>query len=321
MRYAFIIGIDVAAEKLDLCVQTGDQSTTAAIPYTDAALQDFLAVHPGCTPKDCLVGLESTGDYHLKAARFFLTQGFTVKILNPILTKQYTRTTIRSTKTDKTDAEIVAKLLEDGHGDPLTLANIQDTQKALLRASDSLTKIATQLQLQIQSLKRKSLAGTDALVGRLDGLLDEVKAAACETVREATKEPSEEERFIDSIPGFATKLSAVVHHEIGDVGRFTHVKSLVAYAGLDPRIIQSGKRLDTTGKITKRGSAHLRAALYLAANVARNYDPELKAYYELKRGQGRAHAEVLCMIARKLLARVYTVLKERRCYVIRNGVN
>jgi transposase len=317
MCYASIIGIDVAAEKLDLCVQTDDQSATVTIPYTEAALTDFLAAHPACTPEGCLVGLESTGDYHLKAARFFLAQGFTVKLLNPILTRQYTRTTIRGTKTDKTDAALIVKLVAEGQGNPLTLANLQDTQKVLLRVSGSLTKVSAQLQLQIQSLKRKSLAGTDTLIERLDGLLDEVKTAARETVREATKEPSAEEQFIDSIPGFATKLSAVVHHEIGDITRFTHVKSLVAYAGLDPRIIQSGKRLDTTGKLTKRGSPHLRAALYLAANVARNYDPELKVYYDLKRGQGRARTEVLCMIARKLLARVYTVLKECRCYVIR----
>lgn len=317
MPCASIIGIDVASEKLDVCVQTDEQSSVVTIPYTDAALQDFLTERPALTVQDSLVGLESTGDYHLKAARFFLAKGFAVKLLNPILTKQYTRTTIRGTKTDKTDAELIVKLLAEGHGSPLTLANIQDEQRALLRVSDSLTKVATQLQLQLQSLKRKSLNGVDTLTHHLTELIAEIKEIAGEAVEEATVNPSEEERFIDSIPGFAVKLSAIVHHEIGDVTRFPNAKSLVAYAGLDPKIIQSGKKLNTTGRITKRGSSYLRTALYLAANVARNHEPELHSYYEMKKAQGWSHTEVLCMIARKLLARVFTVLKERRCYVTR----
>lgn len=317
MPYAAIIGIDVASEKLDVCVRIDDQSTVTTIPYVATALSDFLAEHPRCVPADCLVGMESTGDYHLCAARFFLDRGYTVRLLNPILTRQYTRTTIRGTKTDKTDAELIVKLLAEGHGTALTVANLHDEPKILLRVSNSLTNIATQLQLQIQSLQRKSLHGTEILRQQLVDLTRDVKHVAVAAVQEATREPSEEERFIDSIPGFATKLSAIVHHEIGEVRRFVNAKSLVAYAGLDPRIIQSGQQLNTTGRLTKRGSAHLRAALYLAANVARNHDPELKVYYAMKRGQGRTHTEVLCMIARKLLARVYTVLKERRCYVVR----
>lgn len=315
MDYASIVGIDVASDKLDVCVRTGDQLASCTFANTDAALQGFLAEHPLLAPQDSLVGLESTGDYHLTAARFFLGRGFTVKLLNPILTKQYTRTTIRGTKTDKTDAELIVKLLQEGHGDPLSLANIRNEPKALLRAAQGLTKVSTQLQLQLQSLKRKDLAGAGTLIQHLTDLIAEVKEVADEAVAQATEEQSEDEYFIDSVTGFATKLSAIVHHELGDVARFPNAKSLVAYAGLDPRIIQSGKKLDTNGRITKRGSPHLRVALYLAANVARIHDLELKAYYDKKKAEGRAHTEVLCMVSRKLLARVYTVLKERRCYV------
>ncbi|PIT98232.1 MAG: hypothetical protein COT71_01670 [Candidatus Andersenbacteria bacterium CG10_big_fil_rev_8_21_14_0_10_54_11] len=90
---------------------------------------------------------------------------------------------------------------------------------------------------------------------------------------------------------------------------------MVAYAGLDPRIKQSGSKLNTTGRLTKRGSPMLRHALYVAANVARRFDPELNAYYLKKREEGRRHAEVLCIIARKLLYRIHAVLRERRPYV------
>jgi len=99
MKHPFILGLDVASNKLDLCVYDSSSNTpttapTITIDYTNAALQDFLAQYPNLNKNNCIVGLESTGDYHLKAARFFLESGFQVKLLNPILTKQYTRTTI-----------------------------------------------------------------------------------------------------------------------------------------------------------------------------------------------------------------------------------
>lgn len=317
MSYATIVGIDVSAATLDLCVRAPEATRAYTIPSTAAALEDFLRQEPSLYPPDCLVGLESTGDYHLGTARFFLAHGFPVKLLNPILTKQYTRTTIRGTKTDKTDAELIVKLLAEGHGNPLTPATIQPEPRAFLRLAGNLTHVATQLQLQRQSLHRKELPNAAALTQQLDHLVDQVRAVADAAVAQATQQPTPEEQYIDSIPGFATKLSAVVHAEIGDITRFPHAKSLVAYAGLDPRIIQSGQQLNTTGRITKRGSAYLRVALYLAANVARQHDPELHAYYAKKKSEGRAHTEVLCMIARKLIARIYTVLKERRTYVVK----
>lgn len=318
MNYPFIIGIDVAALKLDVCVQMRDgRGDASVIEYTDAALSRFLVDHPELTPETGIVGMESTGDYHRRAALFFLERGFVVKLLNPILTKQYTNTTIRGTKTDKTDAELIAKLIAEGHGDSLRLAEFQDERKELLRLSTRLTQVSSQLQLVLRSVRQRSFKQTDTVAHGIADIIESLQELSKDTVAQATVQRSDEERFIDSIPGFSIKLSAVVHYEIGDITRFPDSKRLVAFAGLDPKIRQSGKKLNTTGKLTKRGSHHLRAALFLAANVARNYDTELKAYYEKKKAEGRKHTEVLCMISRKLLARIYTVLKERREYVKR----
>lgn len=106
----------------------------------------------------------------------------------------------------------------------------------------------------------------------------------------------------------------MVVHEIGDINRFDSPAGLVAYAGLDPRVKESGKREHGRGRITKRGSVYLRAALYLAANVARIYDKGLDDYYEKKKSEGRHHKEILCMISRKLLHRIYAVWKGERMY-------
>lgn len=69
--------------------------------------------------------------------------------------------------------------------------------------------------------------------------------------------------------------------------------------------------------MSKRGSPYLRLALWLAANIARQHDPDLNAYYHKKKQKGKHHNTVLGAFSRKLLARIYVILKEECLYVVR----
>jgi len=57
-------------------------------------------------------------------------------------------------------------------------------------------------------------------------------------------------------------------------------KALIAFAGLDPKARQSGKSLNSTGRLTKRGSSYSRRSIFIAANVARRYDSQFQALYD-----------------------------------------
>ncbi len=266
------------------------------------------------TNESAVVGLESTGDYHLKAVTFFLDKGFTVKIINPLITRQYIRATIRGTKTDRSDAELICKLVADGHGETAEMHRICDEKKELLRLAATIVRCTTQLKLRLANTQRKELAGLAKAERQLKKLIVQAKAVSDSLVDEATAEQSPEEQHVDSIPGFAPKLAAVVVHEIGNIHRFKNAASLVAFAGLDPRVKESGLNAHGRGRITKRGSPYLRCALYLAANIARQFDSELETYYAKKKAEGRHHTEALCIIARKLVYRIYAVWTEGRPY-------
>lgn len=313
MNYPSILGIDVASNKLDICYLGEQGLRYTQIDYTDETLDHFLMDNPELTPVHCLIGVESTGDYHLKVVKYFLNKKFPVKIINPIVTKQYTRATIRGTKTDKKDSEIIVKLIQEGNGDLADLKAISNREKELLRLSGGITKHVTALKQRLDSLKRKELS-TDKIELEFTNIIKRLEEFSDSLTDEATVNRSRDEELIDTIPGFAIKLSAIIHHEIGDINRFDNVKQLVAYAGLDPRIKQSGKKLNTCGRITKRGSKTLRSALFLAANTARQHDRQLAEYYAKKKQEGRSHKEILCIISRKLLARICVVLKEQRPY-------
>jgi transposase len=117
-----------------------------------------------------------------------------------------------------------------------------------------------------------------------------------------------------TVPGVRGLLAATVLAELGDVGRFERVEQVVAFAGLDASVFESGDFRGTRQHISKRGSSHLRRALYLAAFKAIETDAELAAYMRRKQAEGKPYRVALVAVSRKLLARVYRVLRDGRPY-------
>jgi transposase len=125
------------------------------------------------------------------------------------------------------------------------------------------------------------------------------------------------EQDLTTIKGLGPVLAATILAEIGDIHRFSRLESLVAYAGIDPAVYSSGEFTGTQAKLSKRGSPHLRRALWLAAASASRYNPDLQEYFERKIKAGKPYKVVMSAISRKLLARIYVVLKENRPYEVR----
>lgn len=151
------------------------------------------------------------------------------------------------------------------------------------------------------------------LLAQLD-LLDEQRRQIDQSIAELmTQIP----QYITSIPGIGPVTGAAILAEIGDIHRFETVDKLVAYAGIDATVYQTGQFEATEAHMSKRGSPYLRHALWCAATAALLHDPSLKAYYQKKRNEGKHHGTALGAVCHKLLARIFVVLKEQRAYVIR----
>lgn len=127
------------------------------------------------------------------------------------------------------------------------------------------------------------------------------------------------EQYITTIPGIALPTGAAILAEIGDVSRFESEEKLVAYAGIDATVHQSGQFNASQMHMSKRGSPYLRLALWQAASMAIRHNEELKIYYQKKRKEGKAHGTALGAVCRKLLVRVYAILKQKRPYRIPNS--
>ena len=113
-----------------------------------------------------------------------------------------------------------------------------------------------------------------------------------------------------SIPGMSYNQAAVIIGCIGDINRFEHSCQLLAYAGLDPSVIQSGNFQARSTRMSKRGSGMLRYSLvYSAHNVVKN-NKTFRDYYELKRSQRKSHYCALGHVVHKLVRIIFKMLKD-----------
>ena len=129
-----------------------------------------------------------------------------------------------------------------------------------------------------------------------------------ETVIE--KAVDELDSVIMTVPGIGKLNGAMILGEIGDIKRFSHPSKLLAYAGLDPVINQSGKFNAKNTRMSKRGSKMLRYALINAAwNVSLNNDT-FKRYYDSKIAQGNSHYSALGHTAHKLVRVLFKILND-----------
>ena len=119
---------------------------------------------------------------------------------------------------------------------------------------------------------------------------------------------------ITTITGIGSVLGASIVSEIGNISRFERANQLVAYAGLDIRIKQSGDFSATNTKLSKRGSPYLRRSIWLAATVAAFKDPALSIYYQGLRARGKAHGTAIGAVARKLTNIIFAVLRDQKPY-------
>ena len=315
----YYISFDVSKNKLDIALTNLRTRTEYfTIENNEKAIEEWLNTTP--LPKKFIMGCEATGTYHVVLARTCAARGYIFKLLNPILTKQFTRATIRKQKTDRSDSLVIAKLLAQGEGLRFVWNQEIEAGKSAHRLARRIGTYAVGMQLL-----RHSLATAQADNSLLQDLDDTIAAMQKrKLVHEKTLQTicgnHPDVLLLRSIAGIGVKLAPVIWSEIGDIGKFNGPKQLVAYAGLDPKIRRSGGTLNSQGKLTKRGSPHLRRALFLAANRARQFDPELKAYYLKKRSEGKKYTVAICATSRKLANRIYAVWSRRTPYIIQTKV-
>lgn len=176
---------------------------------------------------------------------------------------------------------------------PDAIASMHMTHLANLLKVNSHGHFTKEQAKELRVLAQKSVGASDsalsiqithtiAQIELLDSQLEQVEA-------EMTDIMKFNDSVIMTIPGIGYINGGMILGEIGDIHRFSNPNKLLAFAGLDPSVYQSGNFQAKRTRMSKRGSRVLRYALVNAAhNVVKN-NATFKAYYDAKMAEGRTH--------------------------------
>jgi transposase len=299
------VGIDVSKDTL--VVSGFSPSRTAIAPRQFAnthagidSLLAFLKQQGTAATAPCVI--ESTGDYHLLCGLMLSTAGHNVKCINPLITKQYQRLSMRDAKSDGVDA--------------LRLATIGEREPNLFGFDATLTSIARKKQVMFltkldrtkQSLSRQ-IAHMQETASKLGFSVDlsSVEEAIALIVKQRKQIVAEIVRttdhatiaLSDGISGLSREKAAVLDTLLGS-RTFANKNQLVAFCGLDVCARRSGM-WQGREHLSKRGNSTLRKALYATAwGLARN-DANYRAYFQSLRARNLHYTTCLIATARRFL--------------------
>jgi transposase len=312
------IGIDVAKLTLDVCLhREGSKPLSRQFDNSPAGFAKLLLWVQGHTPEaDCHFCLEATGTYSRGLALFLAEARQKVSVVNPFRIKHAALSRGVGNKTDQADAQVLADYCRK-ENPPLWRASAPEvrTLVALLRR---LQNFKDQLQQEtnrlgepgvlqvVQHSLRKSIQFIEGEITFLEDAIEE-------HVRDHPR-LKEDRDLLTSIPGISGTTAHRILAELPDVEQFASAQSAAAYAGLAPQESRSGTSVRKATRLSKRGNAFLRRALYMPALSAIRHNPLIKAFFEQLVARGKSRMVAVGAAMRKLLMIAYGVLKNRRAF-------
>ena len=154
----------------------------------------------------------------------------------------------------------------------------------------------------VMPAKSMELKHTIQLIEVLSAEIEEVEASI-NAIMDELHTP------ITTIPGIGVQTAAVIMGEIGDFSAFSSPNKILAYAGMSPTKHDSGQVVNSRGRMEKRGSKHLRFALFNAAKYVCMWEPNFKAYLAKKRAEGKHYYVAISHAVKKLVRLIYALMK------------
>lgn len=281
---------------------------------TPQGVNDFLQWSAAVIPapqENPRVIMEATGAYSTQLAAW-LTQArpeLRPAIANPKRTADFIQSLGLRNKTDRLDARALALYGFDRRPAPYEPPRPERAElRGLLRYRDALVaeRVAennrakeTGQPTAVQKLQKRRLTQLDRDIEKLEHKSRELMRKHPALTRDM--------ELLETIYGVGFLTAAIVLAELGDLRRFPQARQLTAFAGLSPRIVQSGKTRRGT-HLCKQGNGRVRQALYMAAVAATRGDTQLAHDYHAMVQAGKPRMIALGALMRKLLCVMRAVL-------------
>lgn len=300
-------GMDVSKGRLDVALRpTGG---CWSVTNDDAGIDILLGRLREEEATPTLVVLEATGGFERPVAGALAAAGIPVAVVNPRQARDFAKATGRLAKTDRIDAQVLARFAEAVRPEPRAIPDHEAREFAAILAR------RRQIVQMLTAEKNRSGATTSKPVKkRIEAhirWLEKELASTEDDLDEAIRESpswSENEGLLRGVPGVGPVLSRTLLAELPELGTLTG-KQVAALVGVAPLNRDSGT---LRGRRTVWGGrSEVREPLYMAALAATRYNPRIREFYERLLGAGKPKKVALVACMRKLLTILNSMLKHR----------
>lgn len=316
-----ILGIDVSKGTLDCCLLCQqDERMACAVKNSPTGLRQLGRWLDRHAPEGGTVCLEATNVYGAAVALLLYERGMTVILANPTAVHAFMRAEMRRAKTDTADAALLASYawamaarLRPWHPLPAEYEELRD----LVRYLQDLVRCRAKLKNRMEKLAYLTSAAKPILQRSVRAELAQYERLIrriTEGIRACLKKNETMQARYDlltSVPGVGFVTAATFMAEVPDSQAFAQAKQLAAYAGLTPRVSQSGDRRPTSQPLST-GNMRLRTAFFMASLSARQHNKTIRVCT-----QHRAMKKLMVLqiaTARKLVHLLYAIEKHQMPY-------
>lgn len=261
-------------------------------------------------PRGTRLGMESTGAYHELLADTAHKAGLQVFVINPRQLRRYAEGVGNRGKTDRVDAQVIARYVEREHAELYAYAPPSKEQRTLARLASRRATLVKAKDMAGQSLRglrgiererHTVIAAIDRTIAKLERLIERALVQLPIAARAAA--------HIETIPGFGKLTSTYLAHRFTRLP-YTTGDAAVAQTGLDPRADDSGKRHGRR-KLSKAGPSEQRRLLFNCGRVAARV-AVWRPYYEAQLAKGLSTTAAALILARKMVRVAFALYKHDR---------
>ncbi len=301
-----VVGIDVAKDRLDVCVRPSGESF--AVNRNGAGIAELTERLGKLAPR--VVAVEATGGFETVVAAGLAAATLPVVVVNPAQVRSFAHALGKRAKTDPIDAAVIAHFVEATNAQPRPLPDemTQLLADLVARRRQIVDMMAAEGQRERRITDKRLKRSIVRLRKALEKELAEIDGDIDDHVR-GSPVWAEKEDLLASVPGVGKIVARSLIAELPELGSLDR-RQIAALAGLAPWTRQSGQ---WRGKsLIGGGRKSVRGVLFIAAMVAARHNPLLKLFRDRLVAAGKPKRLALIAVARKLLTILNAILRDKR---------
>jgi len=313
------VGIDISKKTFDVAVLVDKNCHNKKFDNDSKGFKAFSKWVKSFHQK-AIFCMEATGIYGLNLAKILHQKGEKIIVANPIKTHAFAKMEMSRNKTDKADAQSIARYCKHlYHKGEINKNLFTPKSEGFEKLQYFNTRLEQLDKNHTQEINRLEVNSDKIIIQSIKSMINHIEkqtAKIKKAIKEMVKKDEDLKQQVDlliSINGIGEKTAWSILAYLGDISLFGNARQVTSYAGLNPRVEQSGTSIDKSS-LSKMGNKRLRKALYMPALVAVRHNPLMKKFYEKLLQKGKTKKVALCAVMRKLLVLSYGVLKSGQIF-------